>query len=274
LNNYNTKQFYNFSIDTGLKKRQHIIVHSSFKIIRGSFENILVDDVVDSLKEIITPDGSVIMPAFTYCYKIKYKFIEVFNKQKTPVKVGVVAERFRTSENVIRTSSPTHSFSIWGRIKEDIGESNSPGSPLGTGSVMNWLAEHDDCFLLLLGVDFSSLTFGHYLEIKAPAPWYDFSPWNYLNVERVGVSNSGEQQLKEIPGCSKSFINFEKYLINKGAITKNIYREMNFYFLEIKLLLKEGIPYFKTEYKNLLCPEGSCRPCDERRKQFLMNVNE
>lgn len=245
-------------------------MHSSFKNIRSSFKEIRVESVINSLQEIISPLGSVIMPAFTYCYKIKYKFIDVFNKQKTPVKVGIVAEQFRKSKDVIRTSSPTHSFSIWGKIKEDIDENNSPESPLGKDSVLHWLAEHDESFVLLLGVDFSTLTFAHYLEVNAPVPWYNFSPWDYMNVERIGISEAGEQPLKEIPGCSKSFINFEKYLINKGAITQNIFNRMNYYLINTKLLLKEGIPYFKDEYKNLLCAEGKCRPCDERRKHYLI----
>ena len=61
-------------------------------------------------------------------------------------------------------------------------------------------------YVLMLGTDFSSLTYGHYIEIQAKVPWFDFSPWDYLNVLPIGVSIKGEQKLKEIPGCAKSFV--------------------------------------------------------------------
>ncbi len=269
MRNESEKRFTNFLTAAELKKGQHIIVHSSFKKVSGAFDNISIDGVLNSLKNIVTQSGSIIMPAFTYNYKIKYKFIDVFSAKNSKAKVGVIAENFRNSDEVIRTSSPTHSFSLWGKIKEDIDKNNSPESPLGKGSVMEWMTEHYNSYVLLLGVDFSSLTFGHYLEIKAPVPWYNFSPWQYMNVETIGVSENGEQTLKEVPGCSISFTNFEQHLLDEDKIKKNNYNGMNYYFVEVKLLLHEGLPYFKNNYKKLLCRTGTCLPCDERRKHFL-----
>lgn len=269
MGNASEKRFTKLLTAAGLKEGQHIIVHSSFKKVSGAFENISIPGVISSLKNTITQSGSIIMPAFTYNYKIKYKFIDVFSANKSRAKVGVVAEYFRNSGEVIRTSSPTHSFSLWGKIREGIDGNNSPESPLGKGSVLEWMAERNNSYVLLLGVDFSSLTFGHYLEIKAPVPWYNFSPWKYMNVEPIGVSENREQILREVPGCSKSFTNFEQHLQDNNIIKKNNYNGMDYYFVEVKLLLQEGLPYFKNNYKNLLCRTGTCLSCDERRKLFL-----
>ncbi|MBZ0199764.1 MAG: hypothetical protein K8H86_07850 [Ignavibacteriaceae bacterium] len=49
---------------------------------------------------------------------------------------------------------------------------------------------------------------------------------------------------------------------------------MSYYFLEVKLLLLEGVAYFKNNYKNLLCIKATCQPCDERRRHFLRKYEQ
>jgi aminoglycoside N3'-acetyltransferase len=252
----------------GLKKDQNLIVHSSFNKIRSAFPGISIDEFIRSLQDIITPDGSLIMPAFTYCFKRKTGDYEIFDRLISSSKVGAVSEVFRRMPDVTRTSSPTHSFSVWGKAAETITSENSPESPLGNDSVLDWLAKTPNSYILLAGVDFSSMSFGHYLEIKAPVPWVDFSPWNYLNVEPVGVSISGEQNLKEIPGCAKSFINFERFLNEKRLITPKYVKDIKFYFLSVESILNNGVNYYLSNYQDLLCPLGTCKTCDSRHQQF------
>lgn len=212
--------FQEHLIQLGVKEKQNIIVHSSFKRIVSAFPQISANDVIKSLKNLITPDGSIIFPAFTYCFKKLTDDFEIFNIVNSKSKVGLLSEIFRQSEDVIRTSSPTHSFSLWGSVTKFFDERNSPESPLGKGSVLEWLTKQPNSFVLMLGTDFSSLSYGHYLEVVAKIPWYDFSPWDYMNVLPIGVSTKGEHKLKEIPGCAKGFINFEKYLVENKLLKK------------------------------------------------------
>ncbi len=193
----------------------------------------------------------------------------MFDRLNSKSKVGLLSETFRLSEGVIRTSSPTHSFALWGNVTNYIDENNSPESPLGKGSVLDWLTHQPDSFVLMLGTDFSSLTYGHYLEVAAKVPWYDYSPWDYMNVLSIGVSVSGEQRLKEIPGCAKGFIKFEEHLLEKNLIKKFGFNGLSSYLISIKLLYDEGIKYFSENYRKLLCPAGTCPACDSRRKKFL-----
>ncbi len=109
-----------------------------------------------------------------------------FHREHSPSLVGAVSETFRRMPGVLRTAGPTHSFCLWGQAKE-IGADNSPDSPLGNGSVLEWISGRPDGYVCLIGVNFSALTFGHYLEHLAPVPWYDFSPWEHLRVEPIGV---------------------------------------------------------------------------------------
>lgn len=261
--------FEKYLNNIGLHPSANIIVHSSFNRIHFVFPEITPNKVIDVFKEIITTSGSIIFPTFTYCFKKSSGDYEIYDKDNSIGKVGLLSETFRLSNDVIRTSSPTHSFALWGKITNDIDEQNSPESPLGRGSVLEWLTNNSNSYVLMLGTDFSSLTYGHYLEVEAKIPWYDFSPWDYMNVLPVGVSINGEQKLKEIPGCAKSFVNFEKYLLEKKLIKKYEYEGLSSYFISIKLLYDEGIKFFLKQFDKLLCPVNTCPACDSRRRKFL-----
>lgn len=263
------KNFLEYLYQLNLSQSINIIVHSSFKKIRSAFPQLAPVDIINDLKDIINSSGSIIFPTFTYCFKKSSGDYEIFDRSNSKSKVGLLSETFRLSDGVIRTSSPTHSFALWGKIKNEIDEANSPESPLGKGSVLDWLTYQPNSFVLMLGTDFTSLTYGHYLEIEAKVPWYDYSPWEYMNVLPIGVSVTGEQKLKEVPGCAKGFIKFEEHLLENDLIKKFEFNELRSYLISIKLLYEEGMKYFSENYRELLCPAGTCPACDSRRKKFL-----
>jgi len=253
--------------EIGVKNGHHILVHSSYRKIRDAF-NIPITDFITSLKNVVSVKGSLIMPAFTYNFALALGTEEIFNRDKSPAKTGAVSECFRLMPDVVRTSSPTHSFSLWGEVTDFIGEDNSPISPLGKGSVLDWLANTSGTYIMLVGVDFHSLTFGHYLETAAPVPWADISPWDYMFVKKAGVSTNGIQRLREIPGCSKSFVNFENYLVTNRLIDAYVFNNCTIYYVSVSLLLEKGLQYFRDNYSELLCKDENCRPCCERRNKL------
>ncbi len=263
------KNFLDYLYQLNLSESINIIVHSSYKRINSTFLQTAPNDLINSLKNILTKNGSIIFPTFTYCFKKSSGDYEVFDRLNSKSKVGLLSETFRLSEGVIRTSSPTHSFALWGNVTKYIDENNSPESPLGKESVLDWFTHQPNSFVFMLGTDFSSLTYGHYLEIAAKVPWYDYSPWDYLNVLPIGVSISGEQQLKEIPGCAKGFIKFEEHLLENNLIKKFEFNGLSSYLIRIKLLYDDGIKYFSENYRDLLCAAGTCPACDSRREKFL-----
>ena len=247
----------------------HILMHSAFRSFREQFPGITIEELIDAIQQIITPEGSLIMPAFTYCFKKSSGNYEIFDRIKKPSKVGAVSEVFRKQPEVLRTASPTHSFALWGVVKEKITETNAPESPLGKGSMPDWLTHKPHSYVVLLGTDFSSLSYGHYLEIMAPIPWADVSPWSHLGVEKIGVSTSGEQSLIEIPGCSKSFRSFEKYLLERGFIKPMMRGTLRSFLIPVSLLYREGLMYYRSFPEQLLCHPGTCRACDERWEYYL-----
>lgn len=262
-------EFRSFLIKLGLNESSHIIVHSSFNRINSVFPEIKPNEVINILQERITSSGSIIFPTFTYCFQRSTGDYEMFDRTNSKSKVGLLSETFRLSKDVIRTSSPTHSFALWGEVTKEIDVHNSPQSPLGNGSILEWLTNKSNSYVLMFGTDFSSLTYGHYLEIKAKVPWFNFSPWDYMNVLPIGVYIEGEQILKEVPGCAKSFVNFESYLLDKKLINKYVYEGLSAYFISIKLLFDEGMRFFCEHFEKLLCVKDTCPACDSRRRKFL-----
>lgn len=267
-------QFSEYLHRAGLKPNSHVLVHSGFRAIKSAFQDLTIESVISILQNIITTNGSLIMPAFTYCFIKSKGEIEIFDRSESESKVGAMSEVFRKSRNVIRTSSPTHSFSMWGKIANELNKNNNPQSPLGKGSVLDWLSKTENSFLLLLGVDFTAMSFCHYLEVKASIPWNDFSPWNHLHVEKIGISTDGEIELHQIPGCSKSFINFEKYLNENKFIKPYAFNNFKSYCIPVELIIEHGLNYFKDNPESLLCEMGTCAACDSRWEYYLNNLKD
>lgn len=268
------QSFKEFLIEAGVKQGSHLLLHSSFKNIRNAFPSITIETIINLLKEQLTPAGSLMIPAFTYCFKKSKGEHEIFDQKNSCSKVGAISEVFRNTPGVIRTSSPTHSFSLWGKVTDEITESNSPESPLGKGSVLDWLAKTNNSYILLLGCGFESLSFGHYIEIITPVMWSNISPWYYLNVLNIGISTNGEQVLSEIPGCAKGFLNFQNYLEENKIIEKKFYNSLPYFLLDVSILLKEGIIYFKYNQQKLLCDKGKCAACDVRIMKLKTNLTD
>lgn len=260
--------FEKFLINIGIKPNNHILIHSAFSAIKKNF-NSSGEEVISTFKNFVNPSfGSLIFPAFTYCFKRQDNSNDVFDIKLSPSKVGYLSELFRNSSNVIRTSSPTHSFSLWGKVTEIFDESNCPESPLGNGSICEWLNNVENSYVLMLNVDFTAFTMGHYYEVRYKVPWYNFSPWKYLGVENIGVSTNEEIHLKEIPGCAKSFINLEKYLLEQKQIKKYFFNNFWAYFINLSEIQSDIEFYFTQNFINLLCDSEICNACKSRR-EFL-----
>ncbi len=254
----------------GISNGHSIIHHGSWRAIRQALGDELdLDEWFGALEERLGMDGSLVVPTFTYCFKRSQGDYEIFDPGRSQAKIGALADAFWRHPEVIRTASPTHSFAIWGAITRDISADNSPTSPLGRGSVLDWLAYQENSYILLAGVDFSSLSFGHYLEVLASVPWVDYSPWEYMHVLPIGASVHGDQPLCEIPGCAKGFLELQKEMEQQGLIQPILINSVNFFYIPIKCLLDFGIQFFRENAFRLLCPAETCVPCDARRRKFL-----
>ena len=78
----------------GLKAGDMIIAHSSMKEVGRVQDG--TKTIVEAMKEVITPEGTIIMPALSPPDPI-------FDIRKAPSRVGLITELFRLSEGVVRS---------------------------------------------------------------------------------------------------------------------------------------------------------------------------
>jgi len=257
----------NYFYKLGIRPGQQLLVHGAFKKLKNNYPGLTPDNVNEILTEMITIKGSVIYPAFTYCLKKTNGKSKTFDPATSPAATGVLAQSFWNREDVVRTLSPTHSFGLWGQVAGEETLLGSPDSPLGRGSVVEWLARQNDAHILLLGTDFRAFTLGHYLEVVANVPWVDVFPWNHLDVLPVGVSVYGEQPLIQVPGCSGGFINFQSYLEAQDLIKHEKLGETDSMFISVDSVLEHGRTFIREHNNQLLCSAVTCKACGYRRKR-------
>ncbi len=249
-----------------LQENRHYLLHSSFKEIKQSGLAGTPNEFVTMLLNELPETSSLMMPAFTYSFKKSAPGYEIFDVVNTPSKVGVVAETFRCSHNVIRSCDPTHSFCATGAHKNYFDQFTITNAPLGKGSILDKFAQMDNAYVILCGTDFSSFTLLHYIEYLAELPWLKYNPWEYLGVLAETVSQRGTFVRTEIPGCSKSFTKAEKILVEYIAVNSIFHNTLRIVTLNVQETISLLLPLVKSNPRLLLCDKGTCKPCDTRHK--------
>ena len=144
----------------GIKPGTNLIVHSSLK----SFGKVDggADTVIDAICELITEDGTLVMPSFNHGEP--YRQGEIFDIRTTPTSNGIIPETFRKRSDVIRSINPTHCFAAWGKNKERYTKDHQQSGCFGVDSPLYRLME-DDGYCMLIGVGYGDAnTFHHCVE--------------------------------------------------------------------------------------------------------------
>ena len=157
------RQLKNALAELGIKKGMTLEVHSSLSSF-GELEGGALT-VIDTLKELVTEDGSIFMPALRLSKELELTEkdkklgitvkIKILEPDTERTAMGIVADTFSkmpdtyTGRDVISTSG-------WGKH----------GKEALTGGL--YYAIHNDGKALLLGVDIYKLTAMHYVETITP----------------------------------------------------------------------------------------------------------
>ena len=153
--------------ELGLLPSMGVMVHSSlrsFGYVEGG-----PAAVIEALMEILTPQGTLLMPSFNHGAPFGLGGPGYYHPHETPTTNGAIPNRFWRMEGVRRSLNPTHAFAAWGREADRYTQGHhrtltmGPDSPLG-------LLHQDDGVCLLLGVDYTSNTFHHAVEMATGAP--------------------------------------------------------------------------------------------------------
>jgi len=115
----------------------------------------------DALDEVLGPDGTLVLPTFTYSFTKKQNF----NVRETPSTVGMLTNYFRVLPGVKRSRDPNFSVAVKGRLSQELTSADSDDC-FGPNSVFALLEKHD-AWLAAMGCGIDRLTFIHYVEQKA-----------------------------------------------------------------------------------------------------------
>lgn len=151
----------------GICPGDKILMHSSYKSlgpINGG-----VETFTDALMELLGPDGSLMLPTFTYDYVTLVN--PVFDIRNTMSNVGYVTEAFRKRNDVVRSLHPTHSLAVWGKDKEKYIENhNDDNVEVGDNSPIIKLKDNNGK-ILMVGCGITHNTMIHGAEIHMGVPY-------------------------------------------------------------------------------------------------------
>jgi aminopeptidase-like protein/aminoglycoside N3'-acetyltransferase len=149
--------------DLGIRSGDHLLVHSAYSAL-GEVEG-GAQTVVESILAAVGAAGTVVMPSFNWDYfRAPEKVIDLC---RTPSRMGIISELFRTRNDIRRTTNLFHPLCVGGRYREEIlacdmfdtwGEDSPYGFMASKGFKM-----------LMVGVDLNRCAILHYCEQRAAA---------------------------------------------------------------------------------------------------------
>lgn len=217
------KYFYEDILDVlgkiGIERNDRLFVHSDLKLFGKINPQITKEEYIDAfiqaLMDLVGENGTLIVPTFSYSFCKG----DIYDPENTPSDVGILTERFRKINSVVRTLDPIFSTTIWGNKKEyykDIGT-----DCFGENSIFQKIYI-DDFKIVFIGNTFD-ITYMHFIE-------QDYKvPYRYIKKFKGKVVINGE--LKE---CTFSY--------NVRPLDSDIDYDLNKIsnFLDSKCVLKKS----------------------------------
>ena len=159
-----TAEIINQLKKVGLHAEDVVMVHSALS--KMGYVEQGATSVIDAFQEVVGNEGTLMMPAFP-AIGFNHDYLNthpVFDINQTPSKMGVITETFRKQKNVHRSLHPTDSVIAFGKqalylTKDHFGQL----TPYNAQSPFYRLCELKGK-IVLIGVDFNSLTNLHTLE--------------------------------------------------------------------------------------------------------------
>ncbi len=125
--------------------------------------------LIDTLLDLLGPDGTLIMPAFAFCWLGR----PPYDPARSASRVGMVSEHFWRRPGVQRSQHPTHSFAATGKLTSALLEGHDHTQPpLGEHSPIKRLADAGGKILMFAPKQ--SNTSMHVGEHLAGVPFVDF----------------------------------------------------------------------------------------------------
>ena len=150
---------------TGVRRGDLLMVHSSLRSI--GFVEAGPETVVDALLQAVGPEGTLVVPTFTYPSAGDPEF--VFDPVHTPSGMGAISEAARRRPEARRSIHLAHSVAAIGPLAATIATSGG-ASAWDADSPMRQVFDRSGRYLLL-GVPYQNLTAMHLCEVWLGLPY-------------------------------------------------------------------------------------------------------
>jgi len=225
----------------GVERGHIIFVHSDVSVF-GKIGDIKNKDeflglILQSFKEAIGTDGTIIMPTFSYSFCRN----EIYDPDSSSSKVGALTTYFRKQRDVVRTIHPIFSVAIWGQKKEYF-NSNLSKDSFDKDSIFGKLHKHNGKIIVFGSPFATSATFLHYIEQSHGVPY------RYVKTFK-GIIKKGDIEYEDeytffVRYLDKNVIldtsRLEKYLLEKKLMREVRLGSGRILMIESDVLFKEG----------------------------------
>ena len=227
----------------------------------SSYEEI-ANVFIDTLLEVLSPEGTLIVPCYTYSIGKG----EPFEVEETPSRIGVFPEIFRKRQNVLRSRDPMLSSCGIGRHAKSILRDIS-NSCYGEGSVFDRLRKLD-AKICTVGISLYWATYRHYIEEFAEVPF------RFRKTFHGTVIEDGKESLEEwiyfaaplgVPNCQPDGSRLERLCRDAGLVKTASLGRGELSAIHAMDYLDYGLEQMKKD--PWLCAEGP--PCSI--KSFVKN---
>jgi aminoglycoside 3-N-acetyltransferase len=127
--------------------------------------------VIRALLEVIGPQGTILMPAFSF--PLNSQDEPIFDVRETPSCVGLITEVFRREYAAYRSIHLSHSYAAAGPLAAELTVHRLDITPCGEDSPLGKFMRRDGK-ILLLGVGYNVCTAFHVVEEQIKAPYMTF----------------------------------------------------------------------------------------------------
>ena len=124
------------------------------------------DHLIDSLQELVGPEGTVMIRTFTwdFCHG------EPFDIRTSPSRVGALGNAAMKRADFKRTGHPIYSWMVWGKRADELLRMDQPNA-FGPGSVFDFLDINHAKQLTLGNTSSDSTTQMHHVEAACKVPY-------------------------------------------------------------------------------------------------------
>jgi aminoglycoside 3-N-acetyltransferase len=193
------------------------MVHSSLSacgFIRGG-----APTVIRALRA-WNPEGTLAMPAHSYCYPDAEGHTPVFDPVKSRSRVGTITDAFWRQPGVFRSLHPSHSLACEGPAAAHLVEGHELcETPCGAGTPYDKLVR-DDAAVLMFGVTLDALTLLHTAEDAASVPYLYEAARPVLKMKAADGSMIDFPMKRQNMKITRRFSQMDTWLETRGLLLR------------------------------------------------------